>query len=117
MVDASLTQIHVRCFWNLVRFLGRELTCREFTNAKAFSIGLIGTIASSFIVRNELFLWIPRSFVEGTFWLSYGTMCLETFGLLLRITNHYHFYFSNFYNGPCLNLSSSARTCNDNEGT
>ena len=115
MVDASLTQIQVRCLWNLLRFLGREVTCREFTNAKAFLIGTVGTIASNFISRNELFLWMPRSIVHGSFWLFYGSTCLEMYGILMRVTNHYYFYFSNLYNGPRLASLSNARTCDNKE--
>ena len=110
MVDSSITRIQIRCFSTLLRFFGREMKCPDFTNAKAFSISALGTYASSVILDKELFLFIPRPVINTAFWLSFGAMSFEMSGLIIRIVNHYFYYFTHFYNGPRLTLYSRPAT-------
>jgi len=100
-MDTSITQKHSRCLWKYIQFLGQELVCPEFTNAKAFVLSFDVFVLADYILSTDRFLFIPRPVFLMTLALSGITTVLECYGLGVRLSEIYDVYWPSC---PCIHI-------------
>jgi hypothetical protein len=95
-MDDSIAYFHLRCVGHLFRFFGRELTCPKFTNVKGFLLSMVGMEATSYLIKNGIYAWIPGFAIglNGLWWFSSVAFVCETYGIVTRLVHHYNIFFS-----------------------
>lgn len=100
-MDESVTGRHMRCWWNFSKFFIRDLFCPQFTNAKAFTLGVTGLQLYNHVIKDDYSNFIPPI----TRWLLIAVITVEGLGLLARVVTFYEHYFA-----PCCVWTNSS--CN-----
>ena len=105
-MDESISAKHVRCWWSFNKFCVRELICPQFTNTKAFALGVTGLQLSSFAMKNGS-LMVSNFISPFAWWISLTVIVVESFGLLSRLFSFYEIYFSSQPCNLCRNAHSN----------
>ena len=92
-MDESISAKHVRCLWSFNKFCVRELFCPQFTNAKAFALGVAGLQLSSYTMKSST-LMVSNFISPVAWWISLTVIVVESFGILSRLFSFYDLYFS-----------------------
>ena len=109
-MDDSIAYFHFQCARLLFRFFGRELICPKFTNVKGFLLSMVGVGATSYMIKNGIYAWIPGLVIGlNALWcFSSVSFVLESYGIATRIVHHYNIFFS------CIELDPHCCRCKCN---
>lgn len=92
-MDSSITQKHLRCLRETSRYYWQSLWSSQFTNTKAFLLGIGGLKCSSYMMNGERLSCMSYSVFNGLWWMSLATVFFEGWGLFVRLIRMYEIYY------------------------